>query len=127
MKRRVKKRKMGLSLRLGVLTLRTWTWTQAFLNQNPVFQPNQTRLVRPKNLLMTMKTCLKLKLVAHKLFQFPRPRSFLLVLECRRKSLPTCKSLILQALFDSFFQRNKTQLPPLVSILQVIWRLQPLG
>jgi hypothetical protein len=125
MKRKMKK-EMGQNLILRVTILRIYKWTQVLFTQNLAFPPNLLKLIRLKNLLMILKASLKLRLVVQNSYQLLRPQNSLQVLGCRRKSLPLCKNLILQALFDSYYRRNKIQPPLLASIPQVILRPQML-
>jgi hypothetical protein len=66
MRRRVKRSRMGPKLKLRAFTLKILTWILAIPNQNPAFQPNRIRRIRPKNILKILKACLKLKLVVQK-------------------------------------------------------------
>jgi hypothetical protein len=53
-----------------------------------------------------------------------RPPNSQHVLEYKRKSLLTCRNLILRVLFDSCFQRNKAKPPLRVSVLPLTLHLQ---
>jgi hypothetical protein len=62
MRRQTKRKEMSLKLALIVAMLRIYKRIQALSIHHPVLPINLVKLVRPKNLPMILKVCLKLRL-----------------------------------------------------------------
>jgi hypothetical protein len=63
MRSQMKRKEMSLRLTLIVAMLRIYQRIQALSIHHPVPPPNLVKLVRPNNLPMILKVCLKLRLV----------------------------------------------------------------
>jgi hypothetical protein len=63
MRSQMKRKEMGLRLALIVAMLRIYQRILALSIHYPVLPPNLVKLVRPKNLPMILKVCLKPRLV----------------------------------------------------------------